>query len=62
MKFNTAVVAFVVMVAPAMAAKTWDVNVVSGLFSPQDLDIAPGDTVRWPNNDGGDHAIVETVA
>ncbi|KAG0337574.1 hypothetical protein BG000_005251 [Podila horticola] len=62
MKFNTAVVAFIVMVAPAMAAKTWDVNVVNGLFSPQELDIAPGDTVRWPNNDGADHAIVETVA
>ncbi|KAG0016592.1 hypothetical protein BGZ81_011142 [Podila clonocystis] len=62
MKFNTAVVAFVVMVAPAMAAKTWDVSVLNGMFSPQELDIAPGDTVRWPNNDGGDHAIVETVA
>ncbi|KAF9213882.1 hypothetical protein BGZ59_004666 [Podila verticillata] len=35
-----------------MAAKTYDVNVVNGLFSPQELDIQPGDTVRWPNNDG----------
>ena len=60
MKFNTAVVAFVAMVAPAMAAKTWDINVVNGLFSPQEVEIAPGDTVRWPNNDGVDHAIVET--
>ncbi|GJJ74694.1 hypothetical protein EMPS_07052 [Entomortierella parvispora] len=46
--------------APALAAKTWDVNVVNGKFSPQELDIAPGDTVRWPNNDGADHAIVQT--
>lgn len=62
MRFNTAAVALVVMVAPSMAAKTWDVNVVNGLFAPQELDIAPGDTVRWPMNDGADHAIVETVA
>ncbi|KAF8945305.1 hypothetical protein BGZ47_002898 [Haplosporangium gracile] len=47
-------------VAPALAAKTWDVNSVNGLFSPQELNIALGDTVRWPNNDGADHAIVET--
>lgn len=60
MKFNTAVVAFVAMVAPAMAAKTWDINVVNGLFSPQEVEIAPGDTVRWPNNDGVELAIVET--
>lgn len=60
MKFSTAVVAFVAMVAPAMAAKTWDVNVVNGLFSPQEVDISPGDTVRWHNNDGTDHAVVET--
>ncbi|KAF9380277.1 hypothetical protein CPC16_010382 [Podila verticillata] len=59
MKFNIAAVAFVAMVAPAMAAKTWDVNVVNGTFSPQEINIAPGDTVRWPNNDA-DHAIVET--
>ncbi|KAG0011544.1 hypothetical protein BGZ81_002116, partial [Podila clonocystis] len=43
-------------------ALTWDVSVLNGMFSPQELDIAPGDTIRWPNNDGGDHAIVETVA
>ncbi|KAG0095818.1 hypothetical protein BGZ93_005405, partial [Podila epicladia] len=59
---NTAVVAFVILIAPAIAAKTWDVNVVNGLFAPPELDIAPGDTVRWPMNDGADHAIVETIA
>ncbi|KAF9130174.1 hypothetical protein BG015_004040 [Linnemannia schmuckeri] len=49
-------------VAPALAAKTWDVNFVNGLFSPQELNIAPGDSVRWPNNDGAEHAIVQTNA
>ncbi|KAG0294906.1 hypothetical protein BGZ96_000230 [Linnemannia gamsii] len=49
-------------VSPALAAKTWDVNVVNGLFYPQELNISPGDTVRWPNNDGGNHAIVQTTA
>ncbi|KAG0018254.1 hypothetical protein BGZ82_000495, partial [Podila clonocystis] len=60
MHFNLALIAMAAIVAPVLAAKTWDVNVVNGLFSPQELDIAPGDTVRWPNNDGADHAIVET--
>ncbi|GJJ68237.1 hypothetical protein EMPS_00583 [Entomortierella parvispora] len=50
------------LIVPALAAKTWDVNVVNGLFSPQVLNIAPGDSVRWPNNDGANHAIVETNA
>ncbi|KAF9902490.1 hypothetical protein EC991_004822 [Linnemannia zychae] len=59
MKFTTLSVA-ALFIAPALAAKTWDVNVVNGLFSPQELNIAPGDSVRWPNNDGADHAIVQT--
>ncbi|KAG0030026.1 hypothetical protein BGZ81_003128 [Podila clonocystis] len=62
MHFNLSLIAMAAIVAPALAAKTWDVNVVKGMFSPQELDIAPGDTVRWPNNDGADHAIVETNA
>ncbi|KAF8944694.1 hypothetical protein BGZ47_003919 [Haplosporangium gracile] len=45
-----------------MRFDTTDVNVVNGLFSPQELNIAPGDTVNWPNNDGADHTIVETNA
>ncbi|KAF9919722.1 hypothetical protein FBU30_010613 [Linnemannia zychae] len=49
-----------IFIAPALAAKVWDVNFVNGLFSPQVLNIAPGDSVRWLNNDGGDHAIVQT--
>ncbi|KAF9422044.1 hypothetical protein BGZ94_008679 [Podila epigama] len=61
MKFNTAVVAFAALVVPAVMAKTVDVNVVNGKFVPQDVDIVPGDSVRWPNNDGADHAIVETI-
>ncbi|KAF8985696.1 hypothetical protein BGZ46_002441 [Entomortierella lignicola] len=47
------------MAAPAFA-KTWDVKIVNGAFSPSSLDIAPGDTVRWVNNDGAQHAFVET--
>ncbi|KAF9902648.1 hypothetical protein BX616_001860 [Lobosporangium transversale] len=49
------------LVAPALAAKTWDVKIDDGKFSPSILDISPGDTVRWPLDDGGDHAIVETI-
>ncbi|KAG0078911.1 hypothetical protein BGZ93_010210 [Podila epicladia] len=60
MHFNLALLAIAAIVAPALAAKTVDVNIVNGKFSPQEVDIAPGDTVRWPNADGGDHAIVET--
>ncbi|KAF9390323.1 hypothetical protein CPB97_009541 [Podila verticillata] len=61
MHFNLSLLAIAAIVAPVLAAKTWDVNVVNGIFSPQELDIAPGDTVRWPNNDGTDHAIVQTT-
>ncbi|KAF9315841.1 hypothetical protein BG006_003685 [Podila minutissima] len=63
MHFNLSLLAMAAIVAPALAAKTWDVNIgANGQFSPQEIDIAPGDTVRWPNTDGGDHAIVETIA
>ncbi|KAF9297569.1 hypothetical protein BGZ88_009602 [Linnemannia elongata] len=62
MRFDITALALVAFIAPSVLAKTWDVNVVNGLFSPQELDIAPGDTVNWPNNDGADHAIVETNA
>ncbi|KAG0209470.1 hypothetical protein BGX33_005499 [Mortierella sp. NVP41] len=60
MRFDFTVLALVAFIAPSVIAKTWDVNVVGGKFSPAELDIAPGDTVNWPNNDGADHAIVET--
>ncbi|KAF8932268.1 hypothetical protein CPC16_006307 [Podila verticillata] len=62
MHFNLSLFAIAAIVAPVLAAKTWDVNFVNGTFSPQELDIAPGDTVRWPNNDGANHAIVQTIA
>ncbi|KAI9240512.1 MAG: hypothetical protein BYD32DRAFT_408328 [Podila humilis] len=62
MLFYITTVTIIALAAATMAAKTYDVNVVNGLFSPQELDIQPGDTVRWPNNDGANHAIVETVA
>ncbi|KAF9354994.1 hypothetical protein BGX34_010707 [Mortierella sp. NVP85] len=44
-----------------VAVQTWDVNIVDGMFEPAILNIAPGDTVRWPLNDGADHAIVQTI-
>ncbi|KAG0238944.1 hypothetical protein B0O80DRAFT_429073 [Mortierella sp. GBAus27b] len=61
MRFDTTALTLAALVAPALAAQTWDVNIVNGQFQPQILDIAVGDTVRWPLNDGADHAIVETV-
>ncbi|KAG0222812.1 hypothetical protein BGW42_006319 [Actinomortierella wolfii] len=48
------------LMAPILAAKTWDVTWDNGIPKPQELDILPGDTVRWPNADGS-HAIVETI-
>jgi len=62
MRFDITVLAFVALMAPSVLAKSWDVTFANGKFSPQELDIAPGDTVVWPNNDGADHAIVETDA
>ncbi|KAG0280686.1 hypothetical protein BGZ95_009153 [Linnemannia exigua] len=62
MRFDITVLALVALITPSVLPKSWDVNVVNGQFSPQELDIAPGDTVVWPNNDGADHAIVETNA
>ncbi|KAF9135589.1 hypothetical protein BGW39_001915 [Mortierella sp. 14UC] len=59
MRFNITVLALVAFIAPSVLAKSWDVT-VDGKFSPQELDIALDDTVVWPNNDGADHAIVET--
>jgi plastocyanin len=59
MRFDITVIALVAFIAPSVLARNWEVNFVDGKFSPQELDIAPGDTVVWPNTDG-DHAIVET--
>ncbi|KAF9087406.1 hypothetical protein BGX23_008161 [Mortierella sp. AD031] len=56
----TALSVAALFITPTLAAKTWDVNFVSGRFSPEVLNIAPGDSVRWPNNDDADHAIVQT--
>ncbi|KAF9159548.1 hypothetical protein DFQ26_006408 [Actinomortierella ambigua] len=61
MRFS-AITLLATLAAPILAAKTYDVNWVNGVPSPQELDIAPGDAVRWTNNDGQDHAIVQTVA
>ncbi|KAG0360256.1 hypothetical protein BC939DRAFT_435578 [Gamsiella multidivaricata] len=60
MRLDIAALTLIAFIAPALAAQTYDVNIVNGKFSPQVLDVAPGDTVRWPLNDGADHAIVQT--
>ena len=59
MRFDISLLTLAALVVPALAAKTWDVNFVNGKFSPQNITIAPGDSVRWPNTDGS-HAIAET--
>ncbi|KAG0254609.1 hypothetical protein BG011_005631 [Mortierella polycephala] len=60
MKFTT--LSFIAAIAaPALvSAKTWDVNINNNKFDPQELDVAPGDSVRWPMTGSGDHAIVQT--
>lgn len=62
MRFDFAILTLVVLIVPALAAQTWNVTVVNGLFVPQVVNIQPGDTVLWPLNDGAVHAIVQTVA
>ncbi len=42
-------------------AETFDVSVISNRYEPNDLTIAPGDTVRWTNNQGF-HDVVEDNA
>ncbi|KAG0197738.1 hypothetical protein BGX28_008733 [Mortierella sp. GBA30] len=59
MKFSAFILASAAVVAPALAAKTYDVNFMNGTFAPQEITISPGDTVRWPNADAN-HAIVQT--
>ncbi|KAF9182835.1 hypothetical protein BGZ51_009210 [Haplosporangium sp. Z 767] len=61
MKFTTLSLIAAIAAPALVSAKTWDVNIVNGLFDPPQLDIAPGDTVRWPMTGGGEHAIVQTV-
>jgi plastocyanin len=39
------------------AATTYDVTVGNNFFSPNDLTIEVGDTVRWTNNSGGTHDV-----
>ncbi|KAF9931993.1 hypothetical protein FBU30_009172 [Linnemannia zychae] len=60
MRFDITILAFVAFIAPSVLAASWNVTFADGKFSPQELDIAPGDTVVWPNTDGAEHAIVET--
>ncbi|KAF9970988.1 hypothetical protein BGZ73_006124 [Actinomortierella ambigua] len=60
MRFSSVTI-IAALALPIFAAKTVDVNWANGVPNPQDVNIMPGDTVRWPNNDGADHAIVQTV-
>ncbi|KAK5820716.1 hypothetical protein F5H01DRAFT_411924 [Linnemannia elongata] len=62
MRFDITALALVAFIAPSVLATTWEVNFANFQFSPQELDVAPGDTVRWFNSDSADHAIVETNA
>jgi plastocyanin len=52
--FLIAVLLFCVMGPPAHAA-TLDVSMTGNTFSPRDISIARGDTVRWTNNDSITH-------
>lgn len=45
----------------AALAETFDVSVTSNRYTPNDLTISVGDTVRWTNN-GGFHDVVEDNA
>ena len=45
------------LAATAAQAATHEVQVISFRFQPDNLVIAPGDTVRWRNM-GGDHNVV----
>jgi plastocyanin len=50
-------VALVALALPASAsATTFDVGASGTSFTPSDLTVAPGDTVRWTNN-GGQHNV-----
>ncbi|OAQ25780.1 hypothetical protein K457DRAFT_35060 [Linnemannia elongata AG-77] len=60
MRFDITALALVAFIAPSVLATTWEVNFANFQFSPQELDVAPGDTVKWSNSDSADRAIVET--
>ncbi|KAG0290553.1 hypothetical protein BGZ96_005974 [Linnemannia gamsii] len=59
MRFDITVLAVVALIAPSVFAKTWNVTESNNQFTPQELDIAPGDTVSWTSTTGT-YAIVET--
>lgn len=59
MRLDITVLALVAFIAPSVLAKTWEVTEANNRFSPQELDIAPGDTVTWTCTDNST-AIVET--
>ncbi|KAG0366301.1 hypothetical protein BC939DRAFT_498170 [Gamsiella multidivaricata] len=49
-------------IAPALGVKTWDVNIINGMFSPKELTIASGDTAVWPMTDSAPHMVVKTTS
>lgn len=46
------------LLSPALAlAETFNVSIIDNEFIPQNLAIAPGDTVKWTQNGGTDHTV-----
>ena len=46
------------LLAPALAfAATFDVSIIDNKFIPENLAIAPGDTVKWTQNGSTDHTV-----
>lgn len=43
--------------SPSLAAETWDVSVRDNFFSPNDLTIQVGDTVRWTSDGSMPHDV-----
>ena len=48
------------ILAPALAAGTFNVSIQSFAFTPDSLVVRPGDTVRWTNLDGFNHTSTGT--
>ena len=44
-------------VAGAASAETINVTITADAFIPDLVTVAPGDTVKWTNTDGGDHTV-----
>ena len=58
-RFSSSLLVFSLCLIPHLlyAATTHDVVVGNNFFSPNNLTIEVGDTVRWTNNAGGSHDV-----